>query len=216
METTIAEKRVSELSAEELESLLSAKKAEAQAKENEERKAYEELKTKMVLELVSEASAISNTLKDFKTKAFSEMDALFQLLCRYSNRKEGKGNFTLQLPEGVRISYKNQDLGFFDERSAQAEKHIIDFVNSYYSEHDSTRKLITSLLERKKGALDIKLVQKLYSMENEFENKNWKNGIKLLRESWTTSESKAYIRFEVKVKEVWQSIDLNFASIKTA
>ena len=212
--TQTIENTMRELSTADLEKLLADRKAEEVNKAKVARQNYEDLKAATVMELIPQAKALSEQLKAFKTKSFADMGALYDLLCTYSKRHaDGKGSFSIELAEGLRITYKKQDVGFFDERSAQAERHIIDFVNSYYGHQDKTRKLVTSLLERKKGKLDIKLVQKLYAMENDFDDKNWVEGIKLLKESWTASESKSYITFEVKVKDTWESINLNFASI---
>ncbi|MOA13632.1 hypothetical protein D3C78_1336930 [compost metagenome] len=96
----------------------------------------------------------------------------------------------------------------------QAEAHIKDFIAAQFSGDPATNKLINSLLERKRGSLDIKLVQRLYAMENDFDNQNWREGIKLLKESWQASESKEYITCHYKdANGEWQLINLNFASV---
>jgi len=77
-----------------------------------------------------------------------------------------------------------------------------------------TKDLVMSLLERKKGELDINLVQKLYAMEDRFQDENWKRGIELLKESYSFSHSKDYIGFEVKNdKGEWLPINLQFSNI---
>ncbi|SIT25475.1 Protein of unknown function [Chryseobacterium ureilyticum] len=69
-----------------------------------------------------------------------------------------------------------------------------------------------SLLERKKGSLDILLVQKLYSMEDRFEDQNWKEGIRLLKESYSYNLSKDYVSFYKRDENnVWELINLNFS-----
>lgn len=214
MDTATLNKPVSELTAEELETVLSAKRAEDNAKKSKLKQDYEALKHDLIMQLVPKAAYLSGALKDFKKEAFQSMDSLYELLCSYSKRHaEGKGNFSIELDNNMRISYSCQTQGYFDERSTQAEKHIIDFVNKQFADEPKTKKLITSLLERKKGHLDIKLVQKLYAMENEFEDNNWIEGIKLLKESWTDSESKSYIRFEVKMENEWKPIILDYAKL---
>ena len=71
-----------------------------------------------------------------------------------------------------------------------------------------------SLLERKKGELDIQLVQKLYAMENRFQDENWKRGIELLKESFQSSHSKDYINFEQRnASGEWQNINLQFSNL---
>jgi len=202
------------LTEEQLEAALKLKREKKIAQETQEREAYETLKHDTVMALTGKANALSNLLKTFKQEAFTEMKTIYDLLCKYSKRRESdKGNFTLEISEGMRITYRNQDLGYFDERSVQAEKHIIDFVKERFQGDVKAQKMITTLLERRRGKLDIKLVQKLYAMENDFDHPSWIEGIKLLKESWTASESKSYIRFEVKVDSEWQPILLDFASI---
>lgn len=212
---TQVKNQIEDISIDELKSILAKKEAEESNKKAIARKAYEELKDNTIRELVPAAQKLSEQLSQFKQRAFSDMDALYEILCSYSKRHaDGKGNFSVEVASGMKITYKRQESGFFDERSQQAEKHIIDFVNSYYRDHDRTKELITSLLERKKGSLDIRLVQKLYSMETAFDDKNWHEGIRLLKESWQPSETRSYITFELKGKDgKWESINLNFASL---
>lgn len=178
------------------------------------KKDYEELKKETVMSLCADAIFLNEKLKNFKAKAFSDMQTVYEILKEYSNRhKDGKGNFQLEC-ESFRVSYKRQGKPHFDERSHQAEKHIIDFVNTKFENDVDTKDLVMSLLERKKGELDINLVQKLYAMENRFQDENWKRGIELLKESYSYSHSKDYIGFELKNKEgEWQTINLQFSNV---
>lgn len=211
METTTLD----ELTDEQLEALLNDRKAKKASELNKKRSDYEALKENTLSGLCNRAIEINHILQVFKTLAFAEMQTLYTLLQEYSSRHEdGGGNFSVDSADGLfRIEYSRQERGGFDERSVQAEKHIIDFVNKQFAGDATTHKLITSLLERKKGTLDINLVQKLYSMENDYQDKNWQEGIRLLKESWNPSDSKDYIRFKQKIKTEWKLINLNFASV---
>jgi len=197
---------------------LKAKLAEAEAKEREakerKRSDYEYLKNETILSLVNKSKHLSNEMKAFKEEAFDDMQTLYSMLQEYSSRHaDGKGNFRVE-HNNFRISYKRQGKASFDERSHQAEKHIIDFVNSKFENDVDTKDLVMSLLERKKGELDINLVQKLYAMENRFQDENWKRGIELLKESYSYSHSKDYIGFEERnEKGEWQNINLQFSNI---
>jgi hypothetical protein len=188
-----------------------SEKAELQQKAKQD---YENLKSEVVTELCKSAKEINETLEKFKIKAFSDMQTVYDLLKEYSSRhKDGKGNFKIEY-QNYRVSYKRQGKPHFDERSHQAEKHIIDFVNSKFNNDKDTRDLVMSLLERKKDQLDINLIQKLYAMENRFQDENWKRGIELLKESYSYSHSKDYIGFEFKDdKGEWQTINLQFSNI---
>lgn len=179
-----------------------------------QRKAYEDLKDETINKLCKRACEIHDTLADFKTESFEDMQSLYTILQEYSSRHaDGKGNFKIENAD-FRISYKRQGKPTFDERSLQAEKHIIDFLNSRYSGDQDTKDLIMSLLERKNGDLDINLIQKLYQMEDRFDDKNWKRGIELLKESYKYSHSKDYIRFERKTETgEFSPIVLQFSKI---
>ncbi len=204
----------SKLSTEQLEAALAEKKQAETEAAQAKRKAYESLKLATIKELSTGAKLLSGQLLQFKEKSFSAMQTLYGMLQEYSKRHaDGKGNFQLESGD-LRINYRRQENGFFDERSNQAEKHIIDFVTEKFKDDADTKDLIMSLLERKKGSLDIKLVQKLYAMEDRFTAPNWVDGIKLLKESWTMSDSKDYITFEEKDKNnKWQTVNLNFSGI---
>lgn len=198
----------------ELKAML-AEQTRLEAEERElKRETYEKLKGETIDELFSIAKEINELLTTFKEKAFKDMGALYALLQEYSNRhKDGKGNFSVE-NEIHKIEFKKQGKGSFDERSVQAEKHIIDFLTTKYEGDLDTKDLIMSLLERKKGDLDILLVQKLYSMEDRFDDANWKEGIKLLKESYTYTHSKDYISFYEKDDHgKWQGVNLNFSYV---
>lgn len=200
------------LTTEELEAELQKRKSvEAQERE-QKREEYESLKKTVITDLAPFAEQLSENLAAFKNKAFADMGSLYDLLKDYSKRhQDGKGNFQIE-DENYRILFKRQGKGSFDERSHQAEKHIVDFLTSKYEGDQDTKDLIMSLLERKKGSLDILLVQKLYSMEDRFEDQNWKEGIRLLKESYSYNLSKDYVSFYKRDENnMWELINLNFS-----
>lgn len=198
----------------ELEQELAEARANESAQQEKQKLAYEDLKSETIINLCATAIEINKNLKTFKKDAFDSMQTIWTMLQEYSSRHaDGKGNFRIEF-EGMRVSYKRQGKASFDERSHQAEKHIIDFVNSKFENDADVRDLIMSLLERKKGELDIQLIQKLYAMENRFLDKNWKRGIELLKESYSYSHSKDYIAFEQQdVNGQWNAINLQFSNV---
>ncbi|CAA0152088.1 DUF3164 family protein [Tenacibaculum maritimum] len=171
-----------------------------QEQKNEQKQAYESLKEETLNMLGTKSIEINEIMSAFKKDAFESMQTLYSLLQEYSSRhKDGVGNFKIE-NDLFKISYKRQGKATFDERSDQAEKHILDFLNTRYSGDQDTKDLITSLLERKNGDLDINLIQKLYQMEDRFNDPNWKKGIELLKESYKYCHSKDYIAFEKKTE----------------
>lgn len=199
---------------EEIRAELAAAEAIERAEKEKQRRAYEDLKSETVETLCLKAINLNEELAKFKNFSFEAMQTVWEMLKEYSDRaSDGKGNFTIESGD-FRIIYKRQGKPSFDERAEQAEKHIIDFVNSKFEDEADTRELIMSLLERKKGELDINLIQKLYKMENTFDDANWKKGISLLKESYTYSHSKDYINFKKRGENgEWQNINLAFSNI---
>ena len=204
----------SQLTDEEFELEAKRRQTEKNRKKLEAEKSYNSLKEDTLTDLCNQALHLNNHLKIFKEKTFNDLNTIYELLQEYSDRhKDGKGNFKID-NQTFRISYKKQGKPSFDERSVQAEKHIIDFLTTRYSGDKDTKDLIMSLLERKKDELDINLIQKLYQMEDRFDNEHWKKGISLLKESYSYSHSKDYIRFEKKdEKGSWETINLQFSNI---
>lgn len=209
----LLKKPVSELTEKEFKLVTEHKREKERIDRERKRKVYEELRNGTIEELSPLAEELSLAIERFKSKAFTQMTALYELLQDYSSRHaDGKGNYKVESKD-FRIIFKRQVKGTFDERSHQAEKHIIDFVNSKFENDADTKDLIMSLLERKKGDLDIQLVQKLYKMEERFNDENWREGIRLLKESYTCDQSKDYINFYKRDRNnKWQLINLNFSS----
>ena len=208
----LLQKPFAELTDDEANAVMAHREQKNKEERENKRKAYEDLKKETIDELAPIAESLSYDLYRFKSKAFTQLGTLYELLQEYSNRhKDGKGNFQIENSD-YKILFKRQGKGSFDERSHQAEKHIIDFVNSKFENDQDTRDLIMSLLERKKGDLDIQLVQKLYSMEDRFDDENWREGIRLLKESYSYNHSKDYLSFFKKVNNTeWEGINLNFS-----
>ena len=205
---------LSQLSPQQLQAELDKRNAETIEKKENQRIAYESIKASTIMSLTTDAMLLHEKIKHFKNKAFSDMQTIWEMLKEYSSRHaDGKGNFRLE-HDKFRITYKRQGKASFDERSHQAEKHIIDFINSKFEQDIDKKDLVMSLLERKKGELDINLVQKLYAMENRFQDQNWKRGIELLKESYSFSHSKDYVGFEIRNENgEWQTINLQFSNI---
>lgn len=206
---------VGQLTDEQLEAMLNERRTKKQEEARIKRESYEAVKEDTINDLCADALGINDLMRQFKAKAFNELHALYSSLQEYGDLpNDNKGNFKIENSNGTyKVSYTRQQNGDFDERSKLAEKHIMLFVNKQFDGDEATRKLITTLLERKKDQLDINLVQKLYTMENDYTDENWLQGIKLLKESWKVTDSKDYVRFYQKQSGEWKLINLNIASI---
>ncbi|MFK7004795.1 hypothetical protein BWK63_12990 [Flavobacterium covae] len=175
---------------------------------------YESIKNATVSELCNKALQLSKSIASFKKESFDEMNALHEILKDYSQRHaNGLGNFRVKYGN-FRVNYKKQGRPTFDEKSTEAEGFIKDFVTSKFENDNDVKDLIISLLERKNGEFDINLIQKLYKMEDRFDDENWKKGIKLMKESYSYEFSKDYVTFEQKGKSgKWEQVPLSFSNI---
>ncbi|WP_437918418.1 DUF3164 family protein [Sphingobacterium sp. LRF_L2] len=216
METTVMNKPAQELTREELAALLAQKESEEASGKKKAREAYESLRDSSIVEMVSYAIQLKDQIAGFKTTSFEKIDTLYKILQEHSSRHaNGKGSVTLETADNrYKVQFKRQDHTKFDERATQAEAHILDFLTAEFPEGSNTSKLVRSLLERKKGALDKNLVLKLIGMRNDFDNENWRKGIELLQESIVPDSTKFYAQFSVKDdNDEWQPIVLDFAKL---
>ncbi|MEB0299581.1 DUF3164 family protein [Mucilaginibacter sp. 5C4] len=187
------------LTTEQLQDLLNQRLAEQKEQEQAERNSYESLKDATVTKLATSALALNEAMRNFKDLAFGEAETLYELLQKYSKRHaDGKGTFKVRNADGsMEMNLKRHQLGTFDERSVQAEKHIRDFINNRFAGDQDVLDIIMGAMERTKGFLDVKQIQRLYAMEDRFDDHNWKEGIKLLKESWIPTTTKDYLSFTI-------------------
>lgn len=221
-ETLQGFKTLEGLSSAEIEAFLEKKKEEERLLNKAKQESYEALKEQNIQELFNAAMKVENLLACFKAESFEKLNCMDEMLKEYAKaekkprkgKKEPVSYQLLSADQTIRIQFSQQQLGTFDERSKMAESLIIEFVRKRFAEDEESQELILSLLERKNGQFDPRLVQKLYKMENTFADENWKQGLKLLRESYQLTDSKDYITFyhRTSVENKWKLVNLNFSS----
>lgn len=219
MEPITEKKKATELSVDELEQLLADKKKAAQEEQEQKKQQYENERTALIDLLGNEALVVNEQMAHFKGDSFSAMDAFRQLMLEYGDIKGGennKGNFEIK-NDNFKIEYSSQVKMAFDERSEAAEEKLKTFLGGFVKKRDKKLyDLIMGLLERnaKTGALDISNINRLYKLEDSFEDENWKDAIRLFKESYNPTETAKYIRFYKKADNGgWDLINLNFSSI---
>jgi len=207
---------VEDLTSEQLEQLYKEKKDEERKDRKESREAYENMKDETLKQYCEGAKTLQETIRLFRKDSFSDIESLVELLREHSKRySDVKGNYTFETTDSkFKIKYSSNRLGKFDERSEEAIKHIKEFLSREFKKDSPARKLIFTLLERNKDQLDIKQIQKLYAMEDDYTDTAWVEGIRLLKESWQDSGTKQYINFYEKDDQgKWQHISLNFSAL---
>lgn len=207
------------LTAKELKALLKETEAAEKAEREAARKQYESERDQMITMLGSEANDAWSVLKELKCTAMLRVKEFKAKMLEYGDIKGGennKGNFSIE-NENFKVSFSSQVKKTFDERSLLAEQHLKNFLNGFVKARDKKlHKFIMGLLERnhKTGDLDIDNINRLYTMENDFEDNDWKEAIRLFKESYNPTKTTEYVRFYKRNdNNGWDAIDLNFSSI---
>ena len=191
---------------------LEAEQKAAKELERESRAAYEEEKNEAIQGIAIEAEELLDALQEFKNFVFDKLNYLISRI-NEGNPDKAQNSHTFKTADGkFKVEFARQLVNDYDERSGVAVKLISEFVSEKYAQDAETQELVLSLLERRNGNLDPKLVQKLYAMEDRFDDDKWKRGLQLLRESYKVADTKEYVRFFRKTNaNAWEGIKLDFA-----
>ena len=212
--------QIEEMSTEQLEKLLAERKKSERLEAQKKKEQYERSRNVMIHHQVSAAIRLRDDLKAFKEQAFGTMLKFYEEMLAYGDvKKDGKGNFQLiSDDQQYKIIFANQIKAGFDERAEMAEAKLKEFLNTTVKKRDlGLHGIIMGLLERNEvsGAFDIKLINRLVQMEDKFDDVNWKDAIRLFKESYQEQGTSSYIRFYERdnAQQSWTLINLNLASV---
>lgn len=207
-----------ELSTAELEQMLANRKKAERAKEEKEKATYEKDRDQMVEKVLLTASALHRELGEFKTYCHIEMDKQAVKLSEYGKvRSNSKGGFSVtNSDDTMRITRRRDTEPVWDERSGKAVELIKEFLGDAIKKRDTKmHDILMSFLERNaNGDLEYGRVMDLYKHEDKFDDPRWKEGLKLIKESFS-NHLKGY-GYEFKIKGAdgkWQNLYLNFSSL---
>ncbi|MBX2903102.1 MAG: DUF3164 family protein [Chitinophagales bacterium] len=210
---------LSTVTTEELEAILKQKKAQEIEAAAQKRAQYEQERDYLITMLGFQANEAWGVLRELKCEAMLRLKEFRSQMLEYGDLKGGeknKGNFQIE-NEAFKISFSSQVKKTFDERSQTAEEHLKLFLNGFVKKRDQKlHKFIMGLLERNKktGELDIDNINRLYSMETDFDDENWRKAIELFKESYNPTETSEYVRIYRKTESGgWDLINLNFSSL---
>lgn len=206
-----------QLTEEELEKLLAEKKKQKQVAEKKAREEYEKARDQLVNNLHETALQLNSKLGVFKDGCMKALTDFYARMQEYGDARGSKGNFTLFSNDGeLKISYKVKQISSFDERADLAEEKLTNFLERFIkARNKKTYKLVMSLLERTNaGDFDINLINRLYKMENDFDDPDWTEAIKLFKESYAPRGTASYVTFHRRDEQgKFQNLTLNFSSI---
>ncbi|MES2238890.1 MAG: DUF3164 family protein [Bacteroidota bacterium] len=202
----------------ELEAMLKTKK-EAQAKKLEkERVEYEKNRDEKVQAMITTAKVLFRELAEFKQFCHIEMDNQAVKLSEYGKiRSNSKGGFSISDTEDtMRIKRRRDTEPSWDERSTKAIELIKEFLGDAIKKRDvKMYEILMGFLERNaNGDLEYSRVMDLYKHEDKFDDPRWKEGLRLIKESFS-NHLKGF-GYEFKFKDDnghWENILLNFSSL---
>lgn len=208
---------LSKLSAKELAALAKQKEEQEQQERQRSREAYEAKQYDLVETIAEEAQALHDKIAEMKARWQSKMEEFTEFLRSYSHRdEEWKGNMKLvNETQTMRVDYSHQQIGDFDGRANEGAQLVLNFIGSELSEKPQVLKMVKSLLEPKSGKFDRDNILKLLAMEDDYTDERWRRGLQLLKESYTPTGTKAYIRVYQREdnKAMWEPINLNIANV---
>ncbi|WP_284461688.1 DUF3164 family protein [Chryseobacterium sp.] len=214
----LLKKSSDELSAEEMEAVLGHKRKLEFERQEREKRAYESERDTDMGELVALAMEIENKSALLKQLTHSKMEKHQEKLNNYGKiRSNSKGGFSLMHSDKtIRIKRRRDTQPTWDERSTKALELIHAFLYDTVKKRDRDlfEMLIGFLVKNKKGDLDYASVMNLLSHETRFDDARWKEGLRLLKQSYSNFLKGYQYDFEKQNSEGrFERIELNFSAL---
>lgn len=210
---------LSNLTTAELEEMLAKKKKQEAKKLEAEKQAYENNRDKKVNNIITTAKTFFKELSEFKQYCHIEMDEQAVKLAEYGKiRSNSKGGFTVSnTDDDMRVTRRRDTEPVWDERATKAVELIKDFLGDTIKKRDvQLYNILIGFLEKNtQGDLEYADVMQLYKHENEFDDPRWKEGLRLIKESYS-NHLKGYgyeFKYKDEVSGKWVKILLNFSSL---
>lgn len=218
MSTTNQTKDPSDMTTAELEQLLKKRKANEAKKREAEKVAYEAHRDKVVANILTTARALHRELEEFKRYCHIEMDKQAIKLSEYGKiRSNSKGGFSVtNSTDDFRVTRRRDTEPVWDERSNKAQELIKDFLADTIKKRDKKLyEILLGFIERNQnGDLEYSRVMDLLKHEDKYDDPRWKEGLKLIKESFSNHLKGFGYEFKIKGEDgKWQNILLNFSSL---
>lgn len=183
-------------------------------------KATEQLKDELVERLIDKSLNLSESISEFKTLSFQEVEDYYKLLLQEYGEDEKKnskkGNLTIENFSGTaKVTINIADRIAFDEKLNIAKEKIDEYLHEITKDSSADiQTLITKAFEvDKKGDVNAKKILALKAYE--IRNPLWLEAMEIISEATEIVSSKSYIRFytrEDREKE-YKLIPLDIAGV---
>ena len=208
---------VNEMSVEELEQVLAAKKKERRDNELRRREAYEAIRAELIQKVKQKVHAVGGDVRGLFDFIESETGAFIEVMNEYGQvRRAGQSNFQIS-DDSFKIIIRTNNVRGFEARAQIPPTGVLYFLKTWKTKkHDGVDnpmyQLAMTLLERNKyGDLDYKSVSKLYELETKFNNPEYSSIMELFKESNTVERTATNYYFEERdARGVWRRIEISF------
>ena len=211
-------KDISQMSANEIKAYLKKQQEKEQKALEKERKEYEQTRDANIFKMLSTARALCKELSEFKQFCHINMEQNAVALEKYGKiRSNSKGGFSItNSDDTMKVTRRRDTEPVWDERSQKAVELIKDFLMDTIKKRDLDMfEILMSFLERNsKGDLEYARVMDLYKHEDKFDDERWKEGLRLIKESFSNHLKGFAYQFSFKGEDgKWVKADLNFSSL---
>lgn len=205
------------MTAEQLEQLLSEKRREEAEAADRRRRDYEAARADFVNRMAAETRKITRQVREFYDLLVAETNSFRDLMQEYgATRRDNQIGFTVE--EGdFRLEVKSNRIKRFDERADAAATRLIEFLTKWIGDRekgadDPMYQLAMTLLERnRKGDFDYKSISKLYELEEQFGDQEYSRIMQLFKESNVVEGSVMNYYFHQRDERgVWHRIEPSF------
>lgn len=181
-------------------------------------KPIDRARDELVRELAAQARIVSASLRAFKSRVFSDINAFVDLSAEEYGVSLGgkKGNLTLYTFDGAfKVQVAIAEHMVFDER-LQAAKHLVDECITDWSKgsRDEIKVLVQSAFATdKEGKINTGRVLGLRRLD--IRDEKWLRAMKAIGESLQVVGSKEYVRFYERIgsTDQYQPISLDIAAV---
>ncbi|MDM1074376.1 DUF3164 family protein, partial [Empedobacter brevis] len=203
---------------EKLQNQIVQRQEKEQKAREKERKNYEAERNAFTVSIFNEAKELSELISKFKTKVSEGMQKYSEKLAEYGEmRSTSLGGFSLfDESKELRIRRTRDTEPVWDERAVKGIELIHSFLMDTVKKRDSELfEILISFLERNQaGELEVSRVMNLMQHEGKFNDARWIEGLRLLKESFSTILKGYGYLFQYKGEDSkWKTLTMNFSSL---
>ncbi|MGY5551519.1 DUF3164 family protein [Riemerella anatipestifer] len=185
-------KDLSQLTAEELQAELDRRNQE----KAEDRKAYKEIVSQELPQIVASLRALSQTISKVKLFAFENLKTLLALKAKAYDVKDTQQSHTFSDDKGNTITYGFRIIDGWDDTVTAGIDKVREFISSL-AKDEATGKLVhavNQLLKKDaKGNLKASRVLELTKLAEEFSDPNFTDAVNIIRQSYKPQCSAFFI-----------------------